>query len=110
MMATLTFKTMKFGQPIYLRELISIYEPVRTLHSCSQHVLYLNRTTTVVDIHLFKHSSTTVWNSLPAHVHNFNSIESLNVILKLTCLNQPLQSIRSVMSPHLGILLVTYGA
>jgi len=71
-LATLTFKTLQVAQPIYLRELIAVigvqlglavYEPVGTLRSFDQHLLCLERTTTVFANRSFKHSSTIVWKS-----------------------------------------------
>jgi predicted Rossmann fold nucleotide-binding protein DprA/Smf involved in DNA uptake len=81
-LATLTFKTLQSGQPNYLRELVNIYEPPRTLRSSSQRLLCLDRTRTVVGTRSFKHSSATIWNSLPVFIRDCNTVETFKHKLK----------------------------
>ena len=80
--ATLTFKTLKFGQPTYLRDLVKTYEPERTLRSSSQQLLSQDRTRTVVATRAFKHSSATVWNNLPDFIRNCNTVDNFKHKLK----------------------------
>ena len=80
--ATLTFKTLKFGQPTYLRDLVNTYEPARTLRSSSQHLLSLDRTRMVVATRSFKHSSATIWNNLPVFIRDCNTIDNFKHKLK----------------------------
>ena len=80
--ATLTFKTLKFGQPTYLRDLINIYEPTRTLRSSSQQLISKNRTRTVVATRAFKHSSSAIWNNLPVFIRGCNSVDNFKHKLK----------------------------
>ena len=76
--ATLTFKTLKFGQPTYLRDLINTYEPTRTLRSSSQQLLSKNRTRTVV-----------ATRALNTHLQLFGTIclSLFEVVIPLTILN-----------------------
>jgi hypothetical protein len=73
-MAILTYKIKSTGQPIYLRELLSDYEPVRTLRSSSKRLLTVNVADTVLAAHGFRHSAVVVWNSLPDNIrHSTNN-------------------------------------
>jgi len=81
-LATLTFKTMQFGQPTYLRDLVKFYDPVRTLRSSSKRLLCLDRCRTVVATRSFKHSSATIWNSLPVDIRDCNTIDTFKRKLK----------------------------
>lgn len=67
-LATLTFRILNSRLPVYLFELLSFYQPVRTLRSSDQRLLTVSRTRTVTATRAFKHSSVSVWNSLPAYI------------------------------------------
>ena len=67
--ATLTYNTIRTKEPGYLLELIQFYEPVHSLRSFGQRaILSRARTRTVTATRAFKHSSVTVWNSLPVDI------------------------------------------
>jgi len=67
-LATLSYNIKSTGQPVYLRELLSDYQPVCTLRSSSKHVLLLtvNIAETVLATRGLRHSVIAVWNSLRA--------------------------------------------
>jgi len=69
-LAILTFKTVQTGQPIYLRELLSDYEPVRTLRSSSRNLLCEHKTNLVISKRAFRHSAAVVWNNLPDNIRD----------------------------------------
>ena len=81
-LATLTVKTVHSGQPTYLRDLVNAYEPVRTLRSSSQHLLCVGRTRTVTAARSFRHSSATIWNSLPAEIRDCTAVDNFKRKLK----------------------------
>ena len=81
-LATLTMKTIHSGQPTYLRDLVNAYEPVRTLRSSSQHLLCVGRTRTVTAARSFRHSSATIWNSLPAEIRDCTAVDNFKRKLK----------------------------
>ena len=81
-LATLTYKIKSTGQPIYLRELLSDYEPVRTLRSSSKRLLTVNVADTVLAAHGFRHSAVAVWNSLPDNIRNSTNIDCFKRNLK----------------------------
>ena len=66
-LATLTFKTVQTGQPIYLRELLDDYEPVRTLRSSTR---CEHKTKLVISKRAFRHSAAVVWNNLPDNIRD----------------------------------------
>jgi len=69
-LATLTFKTVQTGQPVYLRELLDDYEPVRTLRSSSRNLLCEHKTNLVISKRAFRHSAAVVWNNLPDNIRD----------------------------------------
>jgi hypothetical protein len=71
-LATLTFKTVKTGQPAYLRELLNDYEPVRTLRSSSRNLLCQHKTNLVISKRAFSHSAAVVWNNLPDNIRDYH--------------------------------------
>ena len=81
-LATLTFKTLQSGQPTYLRDLVQIYEPVRSLRSSNKRLLCIDRSRTVIASRSFKHSSATVWNSLPVDIRDCNTVDTFKRNLK----------------------------
>src|SRR5208282_4843894 len=81
-LATLTFKTLQSGQPTYLRDLFQIYEPVRSLRSSNTRLLCIDRSRTVIAFRSFKHSSATVWNSLPVDIRGCNTVDTFKRNLK----------------------------
>ena len=73
-LATLAYNIKSTGQPVYLRELLSDYEPVRTLRSSSRRLLTVNVANTVLATRGFRHSAVSVWNSLPDSIRNSTNI------------------------------------
>ena len=73
-LATLSYNIKSTGQPVYLRELLSDYQPVRTLRSSSKHLLTINGAETVLATRGFRYSAVAVWNSLPDSIrYSFNT-------------------------------------
>lgn len=73
-LATLTYKILRDNQPDYLSELLSFYQPERDLRSSSQGLLTVKRTRTVLATRGFKHSSVSIWNSLPVDIRNSDTL------------------------------------
>ena len=86
-LATLTYKIKSTGQPIYLRELLSDYEPVRTLRSSSKRLLTVNVADTVLAAQGFRHSAVAAWNSLPDNIRNSTNIDCFKRNLKTRLFN-----------------------
>ena len=74
-LATLTFNIKSTGQPVYLRQLLSDYEPARTLRSSSKRLLAVNVANTVLATRGFRYSAVAVWNSLPDDIRNSANID-----------------------------------
>jgi len=74
-LATLSYNIKSTGQPTYLRELLSDYQPVRTLRSSSKHLLTVNVADTVLATRGFRHSEVAVWNSLPDSIRDSSNID-----------------------------------
>ena len=81
-LATLTFKILSTGQPTYLRELIDVYDPVRTLRSSDQRQLRVVRTRTVLGSRAFRHSAAAIWNNIPVDIRTSQSVCSFRRNLK----------------------------
>ena len=73
---------LQFDQPTYLRKLVKLYEPVRTLCSSNKRLLCIDRTETFVATRYFNNSSDTVWNSLPVDIRECNTIDTFKHKLK----------------------------
>jgi len=74
-LATLSYNIKSAGQPVYLRELLSDYKPVRTLRSSSKHSLTVNVAETVLATCGFRHSAVAVRNSLPDSIRESSNID-----------------------------------
>jgi hypothetical protein len=72
--ATLTYKIKTTGHPIYLRNLLPDYEPVRELRSSSKQLLQVHAAKTVLASRGFSHSAARIWNSLPFVIKNSTRI------------------------------------
>ena len=59
-LATLSYNIKSTGQPAYLREPLSHYQPIRTLWSSSKHFFTVNVAVTVLTPRGFKHSAVSV--------------------------------------------------
>ena len=74
-LATLSYNIKSTGQPVYLRELLSDYQPVRTLRSSSKHLFTVNVAETALTARGFRHSAVAVWNSLPDSIRDSSTID-----------------------------------
>ena len=74
--ATLTYNTLSSGHPAYLSELISPYQPPRSLRSSSQLLLTVPRASLTIGQHAFCHSSPSIWNAIPLSVKEAPAIIS----------------------------------
>jgi len=65
--ALLTFKTLEYNTPSYLRSLLSVYEPTRSLRSSGQNQLTVSTdfNKTVLACRAFQNYAPKLWNSLP---------------------------------------------
>lgn len=80
--ATLTYKTLRNGEPRYLRNLLTTYVPTRHLRSADQQLLNVPRTRTVTGTRAFRISAATIWNSLPSDLKNCTSVDCFKRHLK----------------------------
>ena len=71
--ATITYKTIFISQPSYFRNLITINKNNKNLCSSSSITLVNQRTSTNIAKRGFRHSSPSVWNSLPHNIRNCTS-------------------------------------
>ena len=62
--ALITYKTVKTGQPVYIRDLLHYHQPARTLRSSIQLLLYQPVTTINFQSKAFSIMAPAVWNSL----------------------------------------------
>jgi hypothetical protein len=72
--ATLTYKLLHSSQPHYLSNSLRLYQPQRNLRSSNQNLLTVTRSRTVTASRGFKHSSVSVWNSLPSDIRNSETL------------------------------------
>jgi len=63
--ACLTFKTLHYQEPSYLRELITLHNPTRPLRSSSQSLLDIPNVRSENGRRSFSFAAPTIWNSLP---------------------------------------------
>ena len=80
--AILTFKTLHFQQPTYLLDLLSPYNPTRTLRSSNQNLLSVPDIRSSTGRRSFYFAAPTVWNSLPLNLRNADSLSSFHANLK----------------------------
>jgi len=72
--ATLTYKTPSSGHPARLCELISPYQPSRSLRCSSQLLLTVPRANLTTGQRAFSYSSPVIWNAIPLSVRDAPSI------------------------------------
>ena len=80
--ATLTFKLLNFGSPIYLSCLLKPYLPARALRSHGQRLLATPHVKTCIGSRAFRVAAPSVWNALPLHVRSSPSIDTFKRELK----------------------------
>ena len=79
----LTFKALNNQAPKYLCELLSIKKPPRLLRSNTSVVLLRRKANTVTyGQRSFHHAAPELWNQLPSHVKNANSLQQFKILLK----------------------------
>jgi len=62
--ASITYRTCHSSQPVYLRDLLTNYQPARTLRSSNSHLLVVpNRVKTVTASRAFSVAAPTIWNN-----------------------------------------------
>ena len=80
---TLTFKNLNDLAPYYLTALLLKYQPARLLRSSNRLLLQLPSINTVAYGHrLFSYYAPIIWNSLPDHIKNSESVSTLKQRLK----------------------------
>jgi hypothetical protein len=92
--ATLTFKTLHFQQPVYLYNLLTPYNPLRSLRSSSSNLLSTPRILSEIGRRSFQFAAPTVWNSLPLSVRSCASLSLFRSALKT-------HLFRCAFEPHL---------
>jgi len=80
--ATLTFKLLAHHQPSYLSNIISFYNPPRTLRSSSLYQLATPSVSTVFGSRAFSVASPSIWNSVPLSIRQYPSLPTFNAHLK----------------------------
>ena len=78
----LTYKCLHGTAPIYLQELIKRYVPSRNLRSATQSRLTCSSTSTQYGQRSFSVSATELWNNLPLHVKNSETVIQFKTSLK----------------------------
>jgi len=63
--ATLCFKAVKLGNPPYLKNMLKLYEPLRSLRSSMMDLLTVPRTDTSFGLRCFSVAGPRIWNGLP---------------------------------------------
>ena len=80
--ATVAYKALHTGQPLYLSELLQHYEPTRTLRSSSSFQLCVPRYNLEFGSRAFRISAPKMWNLLPASIQNSLSLLTFHRHLK----------------------------
>jgi len=80
--ALLTFKILHFGKPSYLADLVSFYQPSRTLRSTNSLLLSVPNIRSAVGRRSFSFAAPTIWNDLPLPLRSFTSIPTFCKKLK----------------------------
>ena len=109
-LALITFNVLQHNNPMYFRDLLTTHNHSRNLRSSSQHLLSVGYMRTVSSSCCFKHSAAINWNDLAFDIRACDSVNVLNVNLRLIFSTLPLlPSHVSSPAPTINIL-VTYGA
>ena len=80
--ACLTFKTLRQQQPAYLFELLTPYNPSRTLRSTNQQLLTVPKINSAAGRRSFSFAAPTIWNALPLALRTAPSFVSFRSALK----------------------------
>ena len=81
-LASLTFKTLSVGQPVYLRSLLHDYQPTRSLRSSSRHLLSVPSVSSEFGRRSFSFAAPDLWNRLPIDLRCSSSLDSFKRQLK----------------------------
>ena len=81
-LASLTFKTLSVGQPVYLRSLLHDYQPTRSLRSSSRHLLSVPSVSSEFGRRSFSFAAPDLWNRLPIDLRCSSSLNSFKRQLK----------------------------
>jgi hypothetical protein len=88
--AIVTYMATSTGSPHYLRELITPYNPTRTLRSSSASLLRIPPRNNITASKAFCVASPTIWNALPVDLRSMPSISTFKSKLKTVLFNAPL--------------------
>ena len=80
--AVLTYKLRTTSEPMYLSNLISMYEPRRFLRSADAQLLQTPRVKTVIGSRAFRSASPMIWNALPCDLRSSQSLLTFRHKLK----------------------------
>ena len=80
--AVLTFKTLHIGQPSYLADNLSLYNPSRNLRSSTANLLIIPDIRSEVGRNSFAYSAPTIWNSLPQPLRDCTCLTTFRKQLK----------------------------
>ena len=78
----LSFKTLTINSPAYLATLLNSYKPARTMRSTNNNLLQIPRTKTVTGTRALRCAAPQLWNSLPANITWFHSLDCFRQKLK----------------------------
>ena len=81
-LAVLTYKALNIGQPVYLRDELSIYEPVGALRSSGTFQLQVPPTSTNIGRRAFRYSAPEIWNTLSYELWSASCIGTFRRSLK----------------------------
>ena len=81
-LATLTFKVLKFQQPAYIYDLIAPYIPPRSLRSFNKNLLIVPDIRSEMGRRSFSFASPSILNSLPQHIRFSDSLSAFRGLLK----------------------------
>ena len=80
--ALITYKALKTGQPVYLRDLLHYHQPAHTLRSSSQLLLYQPAARINFQSKAFSIAAPTIWNSLSSSTKSSTTITTFKAHLK----------------------------
>jgi len=88
-LATMTFKALHTGRQPYLTDLLQYYQPTRSLRSSGSYRLVKPQHNLSFGSRTFHISAPHIWNSLPANIHEVQSILTFRCHFKRTTFSQP---------------------
>jgi len=81
-LATLTFKALHTGHPPYLADLLQYHKPTKFTLSSASHLLSVPRHNLSFGSRAFRISAPTIWNYLPPHILQSQTLDSFRLHLK----------------------------